>query len=106
MKRSAMVKLGLTSAMAAALTGCAGKKEVSRCVDQNDKVVEDRLCGEPEPVRSSGMSPVFVPHHWYYGGAGFALGALASGGRYTPTPGRTAVRSGFGATGEGTGAGA
>ena len=106
MKRSAMVKLGLTSAMAAALTGCAGKKEVSRCVDQNDKVVEDRLCGEPERVRSSGMSPVFVPYHWYYGGAGFALGALARGGGYTPTPGRTAVRGGFGSTGAGTRAGA
>ena len=105
MKRSAMVKLGLTSAMAAALTGCAGRKEVSRCVDEHDRVVEDRLCGEPEHAQRSGIGPMFVPYHWYYGGTGFALGALAGGGRYTSTPGGTVVRSGFGSTGAGTGAG-
>ena len=106
MKRSAMVKLGLTSAMAAALAGCAGKKEVSRCVDQNDRVVEDRLCGDAERPRSQGFGPMFLPYSWYYGGSGFLPGASARGGRYMPTPGATAVRGGFGATGEGVGGGA
>ena len=109
MKRSAMVRLGLTSAMAAALTGCGGRKEISRCVDENNRVVEDRLCGDAgqsERTGGHGFGPVFLPYRWYYGGAGYALGSMVGGGGYSARPGSTVVRGGFGGTGEGVGGGA
>jgi hypothetical protein len=121
MKRSAMVKLGLTSAMAASLAGCAGsRQEAQRCVDQNGRVVEEKLCDNGDRERRSGGGMLFMPYRWYYGGTGYALGALAAGGHDRPAPGTTPVRTsspdfssggvthgGFGATagGEGSGGG-
>ena len=114
MKRTAMVKLGLTSAIAAALTACA-KQQAARCVDYTDRVVDEKYCGEMERNRGSGFSTGYYPYRWYYGGAGYALGARALGGSYVRPSGNGSSggsssaggtsRGGFGSTAAGSGAG-
>lgn len=115
MKKSSLVSLGLTSAMAIALMGCDDdRREAQRCVDQNGLVVDDKYC-QQQPVTPGGGDYV---DHWYYGGRGYYPGETAAGGSYTPTPGYSAmrpsepgfsdvvVRGGFGSSGgEGEGAG-
>ena len=104
MKKSSIVQLGLTSAMAAALLGCH-RREVARCVDESDHVVDDKYCAEIERGRIPGVYPVLVPYRWYYGGVGLMPGMRASGGSYTPASGATTVRGGFGGTAAADGAG-
>jgi hypothetical protein len=88
LKKSAFVKLGLTTAVALSLR-CGGgpRQEAQRCVDGTGRVVEDRYCEHP------GAPAVYYPYHWYYGGSGYFPGMTASGGRTDLTPGRTAVRT-------------
>lgn len=111
-KKSAVVKLGITTAMALALRCGGPRREAQRCVDGNGQVVEDRYCRQ---------GPVGAPYayHWWYGGSGYYPGERVSGGSDRPTPGTSAVRTGssgfspdaagsvsrggFGATGEGGG---
>jgi hypothetical protein len=104
MKKSSIVQLGLTSAMAAALLGC-GRREVANCVDESDHVVDDKYCDEMDRSHSAGVYPVVIPYRWYYGGMGLMPGMRASGGSYTPSPGLATVRGGFGGTGAADGAG-
>ncbi|HEY1242977.1 MAG TPA: hypothetical protein VGF16_20585 [Bryobacteraceae bacterium] len=116
LRKSAFIRLGITTAMALTLR-CGGPQRVAqRCVDDYGRVVEDWYC-EQNPV------PLH-PYHWYYGGRGFFPGQVASGGSDRPTSGATAVRTsspgfsrgaaesgsgavrgGFGATAEGGGGG-
>jgi hypothetical protein len=96
MKKSRLVSLELTSAMAVILVGCdessqPTRREVQRCVDQNRHVVGDEYC-QQQPAPPGGAPPGGVPYHWYYGGSGYYPGETASGGYETPTPGYSAMR--------------
>lgn len=101
MKKSSSVTLTLLAAVAAlATTGCT-KKETRNCIDQNNRIIEDRYC-EQQPV--TGYYGGSYPYYWRYGGSsGGHIGDLVFGGSSTPTPGRTAVsgsvsRGGFGSS--------
>jgi hypothetical protein len=104
MKKSVIVRLGLTSVVAAALTGCA-RRQYASCVDQNDRVVADSYCDDMDRDRTRGFSTHYYPYRWYYGSRAFAMGSRATGGGYTPSPGTSTVRGGFGSTGGGEGGG-
>ena len=106
MKKSRQVRLAfLTSFAAAVLNGCDSNDggdwvEAKRCVDNNNLVVEDRLCDE-----TSSRSGSRGGHFFYYGGRGYYPGDIASGGGRVPrggvryeSPSRI-PRGGFGATG-------
>ena len=98
MKRTSIVKLGLTSAVAAALGGC-GQNHAGRCVDYTDRIVEERYCKDMEQSRSRGFSTGYYPYRWYYGGLGYGIGSRAVGGGYAPSAqGGSTVRGGFGST--------
>ncbi|WP_263382522.1 hypothetical protein [Granulicella arctica] len=115
MKRSAHVAAPLlASAALAILAGCR-QQEMQRCVDENNKVVADNLCGKPQQgMRSDGHGgfiPFIIPYRYYYGGTGgFGLGSTVGGGAFNPTPGRSyatpSTRGGFGSTMSGGGEGA
>lgn len=109
MRKSARVTLVLLSSLAAAfLNGCGGSDddgdwvEAKRCVDNNNVVVEDRLCEQPGTSRSS------TTHYYrhYYGGGGYYPGDTAYGGNYQARQGANYVnssrvpRGGFGSTGK------
>jgi hypothetical protein len=103
MKKSAKVTLAFLSSFAAAVMNGCGKDEggdwveAKRCVDNNNVVVEDRLC---EP---SGPQGHYYSH--YYGGHGYYIGDRAYGGGRVAQPGVTyaspshVTRGGFGSTG-------
>lgn len=103
MKKSAKVTLAFLSSFAAAvMNGCDSDKdgdwvEAKRCVDNNNIVVEDRLC------ESSGPQSHFYSH--YYGGHGYYLGDRAYGGGRVAQSGVSyaspshIARGGFGSTG-------
>jgi hypothetical protein len=106
MKKSSKVSLTFLSSFAAALmTGCGGDSgdwvEAKRCIDNNNVVVEDRLCDEKSGARSGAHGG----HYFYYGGRGYYPGDIATGGGRVPQGGvRYASpshipRGGFGATG-------
>jgi uncharacterized protein YgiB involved in biofilm formation len=103
MRKSAKVTLALLSSFAAAvMNGCDSKDdgdwvEAKRCVDNNNVVVEDRLCDSEGPNRQ------FYSH--YYGGHGYYVGDRASGGGRVAQTGVNyaspshVTRGGFGSTG-------
>jgi hypothetical protein len=103
MKRSAKVTLAFLSSFAAAvMNGCDKDEggdwvEAKRCVDNNNVVVEDRLC------ESSGPQSHYYSR--YYGGHGYYTGDRAYGGGRVAQPGVTyaspsrVARGGFGSTG-------
>lgn len=103
MKKSAKVTLAFLSSFAAAvMNGCNKDEggdwvEAKRCVDNNNLVVEDRLC------ESSGPQSHYYSH--YYGGHGYYIGDRAYGGGRVAQPGITyaspshVARGGFGSTG-------
>jgi len=105
MKRSTQVAAPLLAAAAMAmLVGCH-KREMQRCVDENNKVVDDSFChqqGEQRPDGHGGFIFVPMPYHYYYGGyGGYGLGSVVGGGSYTPAPGvsySTTTRGGFGSS--------
>ena len=70
------------------LAGCR-RPEMQRCVDENNKVVDDSLCAnqsqqgvqQQHPDGHGGFVPIILPYHYYYGGwGGYALGSLVGGG--------------------------
>jgi hypothetical protein len=83
--------------------GCS-KPEMQRCVDENNKVVDDKLCAnlpnqqgaQQRPDGHGGFIPIFLPYRYYYGGwGGYGLGSVVGGGGYAPAAGRSyATRSG------------
>jgi len=109
MKRSAQVTAPLLAAAALSLlTGCR-KPEMQRCVDEQNHVVDDKLCAnlpdqqgvqQQRPDGHGGFLPIFIPYHYYYGGwGGYAIGSQVGGGSYAPTPGRSyTTRGGFGSS--------
>jgi len=85
------VKLGLLSATAAILIGC-GPGQHRQCVDQNQVVVDDRYCRQPNPY----------PYRWYYySGRRMSSGSRATGGSFGAPPRSGTVRGMFGGTAEG-----
>ena len=115
MRRSNKVAAPLLAAAALSmLTGCR-KPEMQRCVDENNKVVDDSLCenqpnaqqqqNQQQQNQQHGGSIVpFLLYHYYYGGyGGFGLGSIVGGGSITPDPSRSyttrsgvTTRGGFG----------
>jgi hypothetical protein len=103
MKRSTQVTAPLLAAAALAMTaGC--HREMQRCVDENNNVVDDSLCNnqttQQRPDGHGGFILVPSPYRFYYGGlGGFGIGTHADGGSYTPTAGRSyTTRGGFGSS--------
>jgi hypothetical protein len=109
-KRSTQVAAPLLAAAALSiLTGCR-KPEMQRCVDENNKVVDDSLCNNQPNAQQQYQHPggsiiPFIPlYHYYYGGwGGYGLGTLVGGGSTTPDPSRSyttrsgvTTRGGFG----------
>jgi hypothetical protein len=109
MKKSARVSLVFLSSFAAAvMNGCGGDDdgnwvEAKRCVDNNNVVVEDRLCDDQA---RSGSGHVGRYHSYYYGGHGYYAGDRAYGGGTVAQPGvnytnaSRVPRGGFGSTGK------
>ncbi len=110
MKRSSRVTLTLAASVASLLTSCNNPDRIARrCVDDNNRVVEDRFCQDDAYRR---QYPGFYPYHFYYGGPrGFiAPGAFVSGGSTVAPAGVTSFssptsRGVIGGAGEAHGAG-
>jgi hypothetical protein len=114
MKRSAQVAAPLLAAAALALTTGCQKPEMQRCVDENNKVVDDKFCAnlptqqgvQQRPDGHGGFIPIFLPYRYYYGGwGGYGLGSVVGGGGYSPVAGRSyanrsgiTIRGGFGSS--------
>ena len=109
MRRSRQVAAPLLTATALAfLAGCR-QPEMQRCVDENNKVVDDKLC-ENQPGDAAqqrqlqeqqngqrqhnglGILPYIALYHYYYGGGGGrGIGSPVFGGTTAPVAGRTYV---------------
>ena len=116
MKRSLQVTAPLlTTTALSLLTACHQQPEMQRCVDEQNRVVADSLCGKPQQgMRSDGHGgfiPYIIPYRYYYGGmGGYGLGTTVSGGSATPLAGHSygnssTTRGGFGSTHGGGGEG-
>jgi len=107
MKRSRDVTAALLSALAFSVAGCSSSDTAAagpttplkpsadpaaRCVNAQNVVVDDKECD----TNGNGNS------NWYYGGAGFLLGQLASGGFNNGQQYRDSRRSTSGSGGSGT----
>jgi hypothetical protein len=112
MKRSTQVATPLLAATALALlTGCR-EPQMKRCVDENNKVVDQSFCQDQNQNQPQNNSIGHIPgFHFYYGGSGsFDPGTIATGGSLMPASGvsYSTTRGGFGSSfggGEGEGAG-
>ncbi|RZU41458.1 hypothetical protein [Edaphobacter modestus] len=106
MRRSAKVTAPLLASVALSMaTGCR-KPEMQRCVDENNRVVDDTLCAnlpaannqQYQNLGGPGYIPYHPLYHFYYGGwGGYGLGTVVGGGSYAPSGGRSYVTR-FGAT--------
>jgi hypothetical protein len=105
MKRSTQVTAPLlTAAALSLLTGC--HREMQRCVDEHNNVVDDSLCQnqsnqqQQRPDGHGGFILVPSPYRYYYGGWGsYGLGTQAGGGSFTPAAGTSyTTRGGFGSS--------
>ena len=74
MRRSSQVAAPLLAAAAMAMLSGCHKTEMQRCVDENNKVVDESFCKQPGQQqlqqRSDGHGGfIFVPliYHYYYG---------------------------------------
>lgn len=96
MRRPAHIVTPLLAAAALSiLTGCR-PKEMQRCVDENNNVVDEKLCGGPQRQvvhqqsdGHGGFVPLFIPmyRNYYGGGGGYGMGSRVYGGGYTQVPG-------------------
>ncbi len=115
MKRSAHVAAPLLASTALALLSGCHHPEMQRCVDENNKVVEDKLCAnQPADAQQQrqlqeqqrqhngvGFIPFIPLYHYYYGGSGSrGIGSLVNGGSTAPLSGHSystgTSRGGFG----------
>jgi len=105
MKRSLQVSAPLLAAVALSVsTGCR-KPEMQRCVDEQNRVVADNLCQNPQsqqPVHTPNGG-FYYPYRYYYGGyGGYGLGTPVTGGNYAPIAGHSysssTTRGGFGSS--------
>jgi hypothetical protein len=113
MKRSTQVATPLLAATALALlSGCRGP-QMQRCVDENNKIVDQSFCRDQNQQPQNNSITHIPTFHYYYGGYGsFAPGTIATGGSLTPASGvsYSTTRGGFGSSffsggGEGEGHG-
>ena len=103
MKRSTKVTAPLLASLALSITTGCRKPEMQRCVDENNKVVDDSFCANlpqsgsnPQYPNMSGHGYVpYIPfYHRYYGGwGGYALGTLVGGGSTSPVEGHNYITS-------------
>jgi hypothetical protein len=103
MKRSAKVTAPLLASLALSMTTGCRKPEMQRCVDENNKVVDDKLCAsqplagdsqQQRPDGHGGYVPFIPLYHYYYGGwGGYGLGSLVGGGSNTPAEGHSYINS-------------
>ena len=111
MRRSVQVAAPLLASTALALLAGCHQPEMQRCVDENNKVVDDQLCanqpGDAAEQRrlqdaqnaqrqhnGLGILPYIALYHYYYGGTGSRdRGSFVYGGSLTPVPGRSYVNS-------------
>lgn len=118
MRRSTQVAAPLLASTALALLSGCHPSEMQRCVDENNKVVDDKLCAnQPQDAEQQrrlreqqnaerqhsgfGILPFIPLYHYYYGGSGGrGIGSAVSGGSYAPVPGHSyssgTSRGGFG----------
>ena len=103
MKRSLHVSAPLLAAVALSVsTGCR-KPEMQRCVDEQNRVVDDKFCQtQQQPLRSP-TGTFYYPYRYYYGGyGGFGLGSTVTGGGDAPISGHSysssTTRGGFGSS--------
>lgn len=110
MRRSSQVAAPLLAAAAMSMLAGCHKTEMQRCVDENNKVVDESFCKQTgqqqmqqRPDGHGGF--IFVPllYHYYYGGyGGYAPGSVVGGGSFARTPGRSyatpTTRGGFGSS--------
>lgn len=97
MKRSprAIVTPLLAAAAVSILTGCR-PKQMQRCVDEHENVVDDKFCADQpggaqtvvqqRPDGHGGFVPIIIPmYRYYYGGSGtYGMGSHVYGGGYQP----------------------
>src|SRR5258705_10156386 len=93
MKRSTQVTAPLLAAAALSLLNGCRKPEMQRCVDEQNHVVDDKLCAnlpdqqgiqQQRPDGHGGFLPIFIPYRYYYGGLGGYCPARAGGGGNDP----------------------
>jgi len=127
MRRSSQVTAPILAAAALSLLAGCRKPEMQRCVDENNKVVDDKFCAnlptqqavQQRPDGHGGFVPIILPYRYYYGGwGGYGVGSVVGGGGDAPISGRSytnrsgiTIRGGFGSFfggggGEGEGSGA
>lgn len=105
-RRSRSVEIGFVAIVAsAALSGCnqeqAYHRDWQQCVDQNNVVVEDRLCDQPV---NPGVGYPSHYYHWLYTPRPYYTGDTIFGGSPTPRQNMevarssSAVRGGFGSS--------
>jgi hypothetical protein len=101
------ISLSLLTVAAMLSMSCHNKPkgQVTRCVDQNGRVVLDDRCDQQHPgTPGYGVYPYY---RWYYGGRGYSVGEQAAEGSFEPAPtlpvfratspeGSAIVRGGFG----------
>ena len=117
MRRSAHVAAPLLASAALALLTACKRPEPQRCVDENNKVVDDSLCAN-QPGDAEGQrrlqeqqaqqqhgtgGNLLVPlllYHYYFDGSPGGIGSVVSGGGRTPLSGHSYAtgtsRGGFG----------
>jgi hypothetical protein len=88
MKRSAKVTAPLLASLALSMTTGCRKPEMQRCVDETNKVVDDKLCasqplaGDSQQQRSDGHGG-FLPYpaegHSYINSTGVRTGTVRGG---------------------------
>lgn len=123
MKRSLQVSAPLLAATALTLLSGCRQPEMKRCVDENNKVVDESFCKNAPGLQGNGQSNgnngyrgglgggmMFFPYRYYYGGGGgYGLGSSVFGGSITPLAGHSysssTTRGGFGSTHGGSGEG-
>ena len=58
-----------------------GEDETAYCVDQSDRIVENRYCDESAVRANNGSGAALLPFFWYYGGRAGGGGRLVPGTR-------------------------
>jgi len=109
MRRSRQVAAPILASTALALLAGCRKPEMQRCVDENNKVVDDSFCANQAPYTAEqrrlreqeniqrqhnglGILPLIPLYHYYYGGyGGRGIGTVVGGGSTSPIAGRTYV---------------
>lgn len=114
MKRSLNVSAPLLAATALTLLSGCRRPEMKRCVDENNKVVDESFCKNAPGLQGNsqgngnngyrgGGGVMFFPYRYYYGGGGgYGLGSSVFGGSTAPIAGHSysssTTRGGFGST--------